>query len=213
METKITSDFLDKTINFLDLYFYVADLSNLTLVNSFGSLGKILGNHTNGDLKHPIEFNEALLHPKDRLLIADCVQKLNNGNGQCWSGFYRIKHADGGWVWIYSRLNVINENGSPFYKVAGMIMDVSSCISTETQLGTLIREAAKFKNAELLKKLTARELTIIKMIVSGQSYTAIARQLFIQPDTVNKHRKNILHKLGLKNITMLACFAKEVGLV
>jgi DNA-binding CsgD family transcriptional regulator len=213
MEAQITSDLFWSVIHPHDLYFYVAELSNLSTVSVFGSLEKIIGNHSIKDLKHPIEFNKSIVHPDDRPLVSDCTQKFSDGTGRLWSGFYRIKHAGGGWVWIHSRLYAINENGSPTTKVAGMIMDISSCIKTETQLATIFREAARFQYAEKIKQLTPRELVIIKFIAEGHCYKDIASQLFIQPDTVNKHRKNILHKLGLKNIAMLACFAKETGLV
>ncbi len=213
METKITSHFLDSAIHSLDLYFYTADASLFKKIDSCGSLEKIIGKHDSLMLKYPIELNQSLFHPKDRQSVGRCVIMFTNGCIERWSGFYRVKHADGGWIWIYSRLNAMTENGSPSNKISGMIMDISSSISTQTELGTLIREAARLKNAALIKKLTPRELMIIKLIVEGQCYKDIAGQLFIQPDTVNKHRKNILRKLGLKNIAMLACFAKETGLV
>ncbi|NCA76310.1 MAG: helix-turn-helix transcriptional regulator [Alphaproteobacteria bacterium] len=64
-----------------------------------------------------------------------------------------------------------------------------------------------------MKNLTTRELEILKLIALGQSYTEIAARLFIQPETVNKHRKNIQNKLHLKSIALLTCFAIENGLV
>jgi len=63
-----------------------------------------------------------------------------------------------------------------------------------------------------IKLLTSRERTILARIAHGHSYTRIAEQLFIQPETVNKHRKNIMKKLHLNSIALLACFAMENGL-
>jgi len=97
-------------------------------------------------------------------------------------------------------------------QLACMMMNASTGLNTQEQLNTLISEAIKLKNSDRIKKLTHRELTIIKLIARGFSYTNIAAQLIIQPDTVNQHRKNILKKLGLPNIATLVCFAKEVGL-
>jgi DNA-binding NarL/FixJ family response regulator len=97
--------------------------------------------------------------------------------------------------------------------VAGMVMDILSGMPSNPNLEAIVRETARFQYAEKIKQLTPRELMIIKLIAEGQCYKDIAEQLFIQPDTVNKHRKNILRKLGLKNIAMLACFAKETGIV
>ncbi len=64
-----------------------------------------------------------------------------------------------------------------------------------------------------LRSLTDREMEILKLIAQGLSYTEIAERLFIQPETVNKHRKNIQNKLHLNNIVLLTCFAIENGLV
>ena len=47
---------------------------------------------------------------------------------------------------------------------------------------------------------------------SSMKHLEIAKKLSIQPDTVNKHRKNILEKLKLNNIASLISFAKETGL-
>jgi DNA-binding NarL/FixJ family response regulator len=97
--------------------------------------------------------------------------------------------------------------------VAGMVMDILSGMPSNPNLEAIVREIVRWQYADKIKKLTTRELLIIKLIVEGHCYKDIAEQLFIQPDTVNKHCKNILHKLSLKNIAMLACFAKETGIV
>ncbi len=64
-----------------------------------------------------------------------------------------------------------------------------------------------------IKSLTLRELEVLKLIAQGLSYKDIAERLFIQPETVNKHRKNIQKKLHLNCIALLTCFAMENGLV
>jgi DNA-binding NarL/FixJ family response regulator len=94
-----------------------------------------------------------------------------------------------------------------------MVIDILAGMPTNPNLEAIIRETARWQYADKIKNLTPRELMIVKLIAEGHCYKDIAAQLYIQPDTVNKHRKNILRKLGLKNIAMLACFAKETGLV
>jgi DNA-binding NarL/FixJ family response regulator len=59
------------------------------------------------------------------------------------------------------------------------------------------------------QKLTKREVEIIQLLAKGESSTVIAKQLFLSTYTVNTHRKNILHKLGLKNVAELIGFASE----
>ena len=61
--------------------------------------------------------------------------------------------------------------------------------------------------------LSDRELQIVKGLVSGFSYKAIASELFISIDTVESHRKNLYSKLGVKNTAMLMRYAIENDLI
>jgi len=64
---------------------------------------------------------------------------------------------------------------------------------------------------EFTKKLqlTKRELEIIALLVKEKSTNEIAEELFISTNTVSTHRKNILHKLGVKNAAGLIRFAMD----
>ncbi len=55
--------------------------------------------------------------------------------------------------------------------------------------------------------LTKREKEILKNVAQGLSSQDIAGKLFISRHTVNTHRKNICHKLGIKTISGLTLFA------
>ncbi len=55
--------------------------------------------------------------------------------------------------------------------------------------------------------LTFREIEIIKLIAKGMTSQEIADKLFISYFTVSKHRKNILHKLKMKNTAELVNYA------
>ena len=61
--------------------------------------------------------------------------------------------------------------------------------------------------------LTQREKEIITLLAKEKSSQEIADTLFISIYTVNTHRKNILHKLGIKNTAGLMKFASENNLV
>lgn len=61
--------------------------------------------------------------------------------------------------------------------------------------------------------LTPREQEIVKLIAEGRSAREIAATLVISPKTVDRHRANILHKLGLRDRLDLARFAIRSGLV
>jgi DNA-binding NarL/FixJ family response regulator len=61
--------------------------------------------------------------------------------------------------------------------------------------------------------LTVREEEIVKLIAEGHSAKEIADLLFISTKTVDRHRANILHKLGLRDRLDLARYAIRAGLV
>lgn len=54
-----------------------------------------------------------------------------------------------------------------------------------------------------MHNLTAREKQIVKLIIEGKKSKDIAESLLISLKTVNKHRSNILVKLGIHNLSEL----------
>ena len=61
--------------------------------------------------------------------------------------------------------------------------------------------------------LTAREDQVVKLIAEGYSSREIARELVISVRTVERHRENILQKLGMRDRTELTRYAIRVGLI
>jgi len=61
--------------------------------------------------------------------------------------------------------------------------------------------------------LTARELEVLKRIVSGRSNKEIAGDLFISEATVKTHINSILSKLGVNDRTQAATTALQRGIV
>jgi DNA-binding NarL/FixJ family response regulator len=61
--------------------------------------------------------------------------------------------------------------------------------------------------------LTPREEEIVKLIAEGRSSKEIGDLLVISPKTVDRHRANILARLGLRDRVELTRFAIRAGLV
>ena len=61
--------------------------------------------------------------------------------------------------------------------------------------------------------LSPRELEVVKLIAEGFTSEEIAEQLFISKKTVDRHRANILEKLGMRNRVELTRYAIRRGLV
>jgi DNA-binding NarL/FixJ family response regulator len=62
------------------------------------------------------------------------------------------------------------------------------------------------------KLLTDREQTILSLVGEPLSDAEIAAQLGLSPETVEKHRFNIMRKLGLRSRAESARFARRCGL-
>jgi len=61
--------------------------------------------------------------------------------------------------------------------------------------------------------LSAREDEVVKLIAEGHPSKEIARILTISHKTVERHRANILQKLGMRDRTELTRYAIRAGLI
>ena len=70
--------------------------------------------------------------------------------------------------------------------------------------------AAEQKAAdEKLSALTAREREVVPHLVAGMKNKEIARKLAISHRTVERHRQNVLGKLGIRSVVELAKLARN----
>ncbi|MEQ8577371.1 MAG: response regulator transcription factor [Balneola sp.] len=84
----------------------------------------------------------------------------------------------------------------------------------ETHLGKqfskmMTREYLRLSRLKKGKRssITPREQEVLSYIVKGLTSSEIGKKLFISPRTVDKHRTNLLKKLGLKNTASLVRYA------
>ncbi len=61
--------------------------------------------------------------------------------------------------------------------------------------------------------LTRREREIFKLLAEGRKAKEIASTLYISPKTVEKHRSNLMKKLGLHSVSQLVNYAIEIGIM
>jgi DNA-binding NarL/FixJ family response regulator len=81
---------------------------------------------------------------------------------------------------------------------------------------TLVRDyLERVRRGERLPRavLTPREEEVVKLIAEGRSTREIAEDLTISPRTVERHRANVLAKLGMRDRTELTRYAIRNGLV
>jgi PAS domain S-box-containing protein len=192
---------------------FTYDLETQEYIWGNEKFGEILGYSRDEIYMNAKEFAKNYFHPDDIIILQQRNEYFIKNNGAVWSGVYRIKHKEGHYVWIYSKFKVYkrDEKGNP-KQLLGIVVDAVEKFETRKRIAELFKERVRLQNHERICNLTLRELEIIRLIASGGTYLDIAEKLCIQPDTVNKHRKNILEKLNFNNIAALISFAKETGL-
>jgi DNA-binding NarL/FixJ family response regulator len=80
---------------------------------------------------------------------------------------------------------------------------------------TLVRDYVERRGdgAEEFEVLTPRELEVLKLIAEAYTSKQIASTLFISIKTVERHRQNILDKLGMRDRVELTRYAIRRGLI
>ena len=61
--------------------------------------------------------------------------------------------------------------------------------------------------------LSAREAEVLKLVGRGITNAEIAQELFISPNTVNRHLNSVYRKLGVNSRAAATRFASEQDLV
>jgi len=89
---------------------------------------------------------------------------------------------------------------------------ISPGISDKVLEGYL-EEKRVLKSSTSWDTLTQRERGILKLVGEGYKNKEIAKYLFINAKTVEKHRSNIMEKLDLHTASGLTAYAIEKGLV
>ena len=81
---------------------------------------------------------------------------------------------------------------------------------------SLVREYIERKGSETttsIEILTPRELEVLKLIAEAHTSKEIAAELVISVKTVERHRQNILDKLGMRDRVELTRYAIRRGLI
>jgi DNA-binding NarL/FixJ family response regulator len=76
-----------------------------------------------------------------------------------------------------------------------------------------IQRAKTSDSLDLYDTLTNREREVFQLAAEGHTNNEIASRLFISPRTVETHRANVMHKLGLRSQTDLVRYALQRGIL
>lgn len=153
-----------------------------------------------------------LFHPKSLAHYKQRLESFDRTGNPGLKSIYQVRTADDEWVYmmVSSRAFRSNPDGSTKYLLGFATVINKSEFARHIKR---IREYdGKTSESALTKKLSKRELSVIKLITSGFTDKEIADNLHISIHTTKTHRKRIISKLGLKNTAALVKFAVENGL-
>jgi DNA-binding NarL/FixJ family response regulator len=85
--------------------------------------------------------------------------------------------------------------------------------SVESKILTRYAERVAARFNERAAPITAREREVLACIGAGQTNKAIAKALHLAVKTVEKHRSNLMRKLGLHNSAAVTVYAIRHGLL
>ena len=110
------------------------------------------------------------------------------------------------------------KNATPEDLVAGIrvVAEGNALLAPSVTRRVIAKFAQKPKPrdyAELLNRLTTREVDILKSVARGRTNAEIAQELFIGEATVRTHVSNLLGKLELRDRVQIVAFAYESGII
>ena len=84
---------------------------------------------------------------------------------------------------------------------------------SEPAIDMYLQKAKSAGTLDIYETLTTREREVLQLVAEGQTTPSIAGKLFISPRTVETHRANFMHKLGLRTHTDLIRYALKRGIL
>jgi DNA-binding CsgD family transcriptional regulator len=211
--------------NFGSQFIYVFDLPRGEVSYVSSGIQKILG-------YEPEEVNLRFLyqkiHPDDRRGVAEATMDALQGTienrmtspGRLkFSVNYRFLRKDGTYLQVlrHQTVQLIDGQGN-ILRTTGIIVELGHLPEVigvtgklfDNEKGRLIYSRS-YHHANSL--FSTREKEIIQLLASGSKTKDIARALFISPNTVSTHRKNMLRKHRVKNTAELILFSKRQGII
>jgi len=155
----------------------------------------------------------SLFHPDDHDYLSRLREYLTGNPTKTYTAFYRFRHARGHFLWMFSSTRVFRmdpEEG--VFEILAIGIDFTSPLPYHKNIKQFAQDKLQGINYKDIQKITPREQEVLQLFANGYHTKEIAERLHISFHTVNNHRKNMLKKLQLKNLSSLVNFAVENGL-
>lgn len=115
---------------------------------------------------------------------------------------------------------ILSSYTNPIYKKKALDLGAAGYISKSIDSKSLIEKICKINNGLctgdeniIENPLTKREEEVLKALLTGETNTQIAQDLFISERTLYHHIENIYEKLGVENKVELYRKALELGYI
>ena len=146
--------------------------------------------------------------------ILELVKQNNDEESVTFFQQVRINNNEK-WVWHMSSTRILMRDDG-YHPV--LLLTISFPIDSNhamTSKAAKLLEENNFlkKNLHEFAKLTPRETEVLKHIAIGKNAIECGNDLFISPQTVDTHRKNIRKKLGTSSFFELFQYAKSFDLI
>ncbi|RYZ95349.1 MAG: LuxR family transcriptional regulator [Sphingobacteriaceae bacterium] len=140
----------------------------------------------------------------------------NNDPTESFSFFQQVKiTGKTGWTWHISSVRIFmqDDDGKPYLSITTAI-PIDRMKHIEAKAERLLNENDFLKkNSKAFATLSKREQLILKLVAIGKSSPEIAEELFISPETVQTHRRNIKQKLNISTGYEFTEYARAFDLI
>lgn len=210
-----------------DFYYFIFDIKHSQFAWISPELEKLLG-YTPQEMT--IDFFLGQIHPDDQpwfLNFENAVHEffrslpLSDLLRYKIRYDFRIKNKQGDYTRILHQMVILqHDDEGNLLKSFGVHTDISHLKKTGKPLLSFIglEDAPSYVDVNIKKKfipvserLTKREKEIVKLMIEGHQSKSIAQHLHISPATVDKHRKNMLQRMGASTTAQLIARAINEG--
>ena len=211
--------------NFGSQFVYIFDFPRGEVNYVSRGIQKIFG-YEPGDVN--LQFLYEKIHPDDRRAVCDATIDAIQGtidNGMTSPGRlkfsvnYRFQKIDGSYLQVLRHQTVqqTDEQGN-ILRTTGIIVELGHLPEVNGVTGKMVdNESGKVIYSRSYSGrdsiFSTREKEIILLLANGRKTDEIAEELFISPNTVSTHRKNMLKKYAVKNTAELILFSKKQGIL
>jgi DNA-binding CsgD family transcriptional regulator len=211
--------------NFGSQFVYIFDFPRGEVNYVSPGIQKIFG-YEPGDVN--LQFLYEKIHPDDRRAVCDATIDAIQGtidNGMTSPGRlkfsvnYRFQKIDDSYLQVLRHQTVqqTDEQGN-ILRTTGIIVELGHLSEVNGVTGKMVdNESGKVIYSRSYSGqdsiFSTREKEIILLLANGRKTDEIAEELFISPNTVSTHRKNMLKKYAVKNTAELILFSKKQGIL